>query len=116
MNEFDISELSVFFNSQYSLKFTIQVKMYEISEGYQEMYLANSNNTKLGGRGYKEYCYGGGGLDDDEDWTPEFSLLVPGTNCTNIMHMIYGAAGEGSDDWKLCGFKVKVTVVKGSVL
>lgn len=107
LDYFDISDLSVFLNSDYTLHFTIRVYMKENYEGYQEIQLANSSNTILGGYGYKEYCYGGSGK-DGEGWSEYIDIDVRGDRCSSEMHMVYGAAGEGSDDWTR--YKIEVSV------
>ena len=109
---FGIEAFSVFMNENYTFHFKIRVYMKENSEGYQEIELANSSNTILGGYGYKEYCYGGSGKDDTAGWTPYIEIDVTGDKCSDEMHMVYGAAGEGSDDWTRYKIEVSLTITQ----
>lgn len=104
---FDISEFSSYFNDSYTLTFTIRVYMKEINDGYQEFYLANSNNTKVGSKTNHSLSN-----DKDKAWTKEMVFAVDGSKCTDEMHMIYGAHGEGSDDWIRYKIEVSLTVTK----
>ena len=38
-------------------------------------------------------------------------VLVSGEKCTDKLHMVYGAAGTFSDDWKRYKIEVNVVVV-----
>ena len=92
---FNIANLNVFMKEGYKLEFSISLYMKEENEGYQEIYLRNSNGINIAGN--SEFAHGGKGTDG---WGWEyFTFTVDGEKCTNIMYLRYGAHGKGSDDW-----------------
>lgn len=94
-DSFNIADLSVFMKAGYKLEFSISLYMKEEDEGYQEIYLRNSNGTNIAGN--SEFAHGGSGTDG---WGWEyFTFIVDGENCTETMYLRYGAHGKGSDDW-----------------
>ena len=104
---FSIEELSVFMTEGYKLEFSIQLYMKEENEGYQEIYLRNSNGVNIAGN--SEFAHGGSGTDE---WGWEyFTFTVDGENCTDTIHVIYGAHGKYSDDWLRRRFIVTVKVI-----
>ena len=107
---FDISELSMFLNSEHTLNFHITVQMKEDSSGYQEIYLCQENERHVAGDAKIEY--GGPGDADKTYGNMEFNWSVSGDDCTNIMKLRYGANGKHSDDWYRARATVKVTVEK----
>lgn len=94
-DSFNIADLNVFIKEGYKLEFSISLYMKEEDEGYQEIYLRNSNGTNIAGN--SEFAHGGSGTDG---WGWEyFTFTVDGENCTNTMYLRYGAHGKNSDDW-----------------
>ncbi len=92
---FDISDLYVFMKEGYKLEFSISLYMKEEDEGWQEIYLRNSNGANIAGN--SGFAHGGGGKDG---WGWEyFTFTVEGEQCTNTMYLRYGAHGDGPDDW-----------------
>ena len=94
-DSFKIEDLVVFMREGYKLEFKIDLYMKEEDEGYQEIYLRNSNGVNIAGN--SEFAHGGGGKDG---WGWEnFTFAVDGENCTETMYLRYGAHGNYSDDW-----------------
>lgn len=108
-DKFDISCLSPFMTSGYKLQFYLEIYMWEENEGYQEIYLRNSNGENIASIG-DNFAHGGGGI-DGKGWE-YFTLTVDGENCTNNMILRYGAHGTSSDDWYRAQAKVTVTVIR----
>ena len=106
-DSFNIADLNVFMKEGYKLEFSISLYMKEEDEGYQEIYLRNSNGTNIAGN--SEFAHGGSGTDG---WGWEyFTFTVDGENCTNTMYLRYGAHGKNSDDWIRRRAKVTVRVI-----
>ncbi len=106
-DKFNISDLSVFMKEGYKLQFSISLYMREEDEGYQEIYLRNSNGSNIAGN--SEFAHGGGGKDG---WGWDyFTFTVDGENCTDTMYLRYGAHGKGSDDWIRGRATVTVVVI-----
>lgn len=105
---FDISALSEFMNSAYTLEFEIDVMMKEENAGIQEIYLINDKDQRVAGNGSIEY--GGSGKPKDTWGWEHFSWSANGKDCTNKMHLEYGAHGENSDDWWRAEVNIVVTV------
>ena len=110
LDYFDLTDFAVFMNNEYTFCFEICVYVEEVFDGYQEIYLANADNKKLGGYGYKDYSYAGDG--EGKGWTPVITVNVSGENCSDEMHMIYGVSGKYSDDWVRHKVKISLRIVK----
>ena len=106
---FNISTLSPFMVNGYKLVFSVSVYMWEEDEGYQEIYLRNSNGVNVASIG-DNFAHGGGGKDGA--YSECFTFTVDGEKCTNTMYLRYGAHGSGSDDWYRGSATVTVTVIK----
>jgi len=109
-DEFNISALSPFMNSEYTLCFDIRIEMKEENAGYQEIYLCKDDETHI--TGVAEYEFGGNGKASTTYDEVKFNWTVRGDECTEIMKLRYGAHGEGSDDWYRRQAKVIVTIQK----
>lgn len=107
---FDLSELSAFMNSEYTLHFNVQVYMREENKGFQEIYVCKDDETHVAGT--DAYEYGGAGKANTSYSWVTFDWDVSGSNCTPIMKLRYGAHGDHSDDWWRAHAKVTVTVIK----
>ncbi len=105
---FDLSELSAFMNSGYTLHFNVQVYMREENKGFQEIYVCKDDETHVAGT--DAYEYGGAGKANTSYSWVTFDWDVNGSNCTPTMKLRYGAHGEHSDDWWRAHVKVTVTV------
>ncbi|MBO5883658.1 MAG: InlB B-repeat-containing protein [Clostridia bacterium] len=107
-DSFDISDLAPFMQEGYKLQFSVAVYMWEEDEGYQEIYLRNSNGSNIAGN--SEFAHGGSGKDGA--WWEYFTFTVDGESCTNTMYLRYGAHGKSSDDWYRGRAEVTVTVIE----
>lgn len=107
-DSFDISALAPFMKEGYKLQFSVAVYMWEEDEGYQEIYLRNSNGSNIAGN--SEFAHGGSGKDGA--WWEYFTFTVDGESCTNTMYLRYGAHGKGSDDWYRGRAQVTVIVIE----
>ncbi len=82
--------------------------MKELDEGYQEIYLRNSNSINVAGN--PEFVHGGGDVDN---WGWEhFTFTVDAENCTETMYLRYCAHGKNSDDWVRGQATVTVKVIQ----
>ncbi len=107
-DSFDLTVLSKYMKQGYRFRFEISVYMYEVYEGYQEIYLLNDLAARLGSIG-PNFAHGGDGRDDWE-WN-SFTVEVGGEYCTRTMRLRYGAHGKFSDDWIRGRATVRVTVL-----
>ena len=107
-DSFDISDLAPFMQEGYKLQFSVAVYMWEEDEGYQEIYLRNSNGSNIAVN--SEVAHGGSGKDGAR-WE-YFTFTVDGESCTNTMYLRYGAHGKSSDDWYRGRAEVTVTVIE----
>ena len=112
LDYFNLTDFAVFMNDEYTFCFEIRVYVEEkfLAHSYQEIYLANADNVKLGGYGYKAYSYAG--ESKGEGWTPVITVNVSGERCSNEMHLIYGVAGEFSDNWVRHKVEISLRIVK----
>lgn len=109
-DEFNISALSPFLNSEYTLCFEVVIEMKEENAGYQEIYLCRDDETHI--TGIYDYEFGGSGNASTSYKEVEFNWTAKGDQCTEIMKLRYGAHGDHSDDWYRRQAKVTVTIQK----
>lgn len=109
-DEFSISALSPFLNSDHTLCFKVVIEMKEENAGYQEIYLCKDDETHI--TGIYDYEFGGSGNASTNYKEVEFNWTAKGDQCTEIMKLRYGAHGDHSDDWYRRQAKVTVTVQK----
>lgn len=108
LDTLNLSEISSYLNSINKIKFTIEVKMKEEYNGYQEIYLVDASK-KVVGRVY-DFSVSGGDKQTSYVWET-FVFEVDGSLCTETMYLEYGAHGDYADDWYRGHVRAKIEVI-----
>ncbi|MBR3894199.1 MAG: InlB B-repeat-containing protein [Clostridia bacterium] len=105
LDAFDLSHFGNVLNSDYTLLFEVSLYMREEEDGIQEVYLSTAGNANIAGWEINR----GSGRQTDWAWVYT-SWFCRGNTCTSVMHLAYGAHGNGADDWHRLHAGVTVTV------
>lgn len=133
MDTINISALSVFFNSNYKIHFTLTLTLKEVDDGYQEMALFNTNATisnsetqhstdikeeviekGVGLLDWVQFQHGEQKIDTSIWAHPAVTFEISGEHCRNYMYVRYDANGKGDDDWVKTNLKYEITVTEKS--
>lgn len=103
---FDLAEdpdFRPYMTDKYTFTFKITIQMEEKWDGFQEIYIFNSEGVEVAG--ISDYQ-----CPDGETVTETWTWKVSGENVTDVMNMVYGAHGQWSDDWVRIYCIAEVTV------
>ena len=123
-DKIDLTKYSEYMTDKYLWTFNISVKIKEINDGYQEIYLYNrlvkkgsvsssdtfSKNDAVenGMIGYEQNINHSTRGDDHFTYSIPFEVL--GSNCREEMYVRYGTHGQFSDEWAKESITVTITI------